>query len=542
MIQIFQANKIYTMNAAQPTATHIAVSDGNIVAIGDIEDVKHLSNHVDTSFVDKVLLPGFVEAHSHATEGTFWRHTYCGFFDRADPDGRVWAGLKSVGEIVLRLKKIAAVASGSLTGWGIDPIYFQNTSFTRHDLDEVSREIPVGLVHASCHIVSVNSKALELLGLLRNGIIHPGIVLGDDGLPNGELRGPEAIALIGPSLGFDYDLLGCDADGLRKFARLCVRKGVTTASDFANPLSDNLVQTMLKTTAEPDYPIRLVSLLRSQELSGEALIQRAKVLKKLSTERLRLGSVKLVADGSIQGFTARLRSGRYFNGAPNGLWYVSKEDLLNAYVYALKYDIQIHAHTNGDQATELVIACIKEALQLSCHDNHRFVIQHCQLVDDDLLIKMKQLNVSGNFFINHVYYWGDQHAAYTVGPDRAAQMNPCASALRHGLQIAIHSDAPITPLDPLFTAWCATCRETVSGKILGPNECIKVSEALYAITMGAAYTLGLDHEVGSLEVGKRADFAVLEQDPFMRQASFLREVSVWGTVQSGRVFQAQRPT
>ena len=538
MTQIFQTKIIYTMNVAQPTATHIAISDGNIIAIGGIEDVKHLADRVDMSFVDKVLLPGFVEAHSHATEGTFWRHTYCGFFDRSDPDGRVWEGLKSIGEIIRRLKEVTETPSSSLTGWGIDPIYFRNTRISRHDLDDVSREIPVGLVHASCHIVSVNSKALELLGLLRTGIIHPGIVLGEDGLPNGELRGPEAIALIGPSLGFDSDLLGCDADGLRKFARLCIRKGVTTASDFANPLSDNLVQTMLKTTAEPDYPIRLVSLLRSQELSGEALIQRAKVLKALSTERLRLGSVKLVADGSIQGFTARLRSGRYFNGAPNGLWYISKENLLSAYIYALKHDIQIHTHTNGDQATELVIACIEEALQLCPQDNHRFVIQHCQLADDDLLIKMKQLNVSGNFFANHVYYWGDQHAAYTVGPDRAAQMNPCASALRHGLQIAIHSDAPITPLDPLFTAWCATCRETVSGNILGPNECIKVSEALYAITMGAAYTLGLDHEVGSLEVGKRADFAVLEQDPFMCQASFLREISVWGTVQSGRVFQA----
>ena len=158
MTQVFQAKTIYTMNAAQPTATHIAVSDGNIVAIGGIEDVKHLSDHVDMSFVDKVLLPGFVEAHSHATEGTFWRHTYCGFFDRADPDGRVWAGLKSVGEIIGRLKKVVEVTAGSLTGWGIDPIYFKNTRVTRHDLDEVSREIPVGLVHASCHIVRAHSR------------------------------------------------------------------------------------------------------------------------------------------------------------------------------------------------------------------------------------------------------------------------------------------------------------------------------------------------------------------------------------------------
>ena len=528
------------MNPVRPAATHVAVHEGRIVAVGDANDFVHASNQVDDQFADKILLPGLVEAHSHATEGTFWRHTYCGFFDRMDPDGQVWTGLGSTEAIVKRLTTSLHPGAEFLTGWGIDPIYFQNSKISRHDLDRISSQIPVGVVHASCHILNVNSKALERAGLLRKGITHPGITLGEDSLPTGELKGPEAIALVGPMLGFDSDLLGCDADGLRNFARLCVRKGVTTASDFANPLPDDLVQTMLGVTAEPDFPIRLVSLLRSRELHGEALIQRAKTLKSQSTDRLRLGSVKLVADGSIQGFTARLRSGTYFNGAPNGLWYISKENLLSAYVQALKHDIQVHTHTNGDQATELVLECMEEALHQQYRQDHRFVIQHCQLADDGLLKKMKQLEMSGNFFANHVYYWGDQHAVYTVGPDRAAKMNPCASALRYGLSIAIHSDAPITPLDPLFTAWCATHRQTASGAVLGSNECITVPEALYAITMGAACTLKLDHEIGSIEAGKKADFAVLEQDPFMSSAASLREIPVWGTVQSGRAFRADR--
>lgn len=540
MTQVFKAKTIYTMEPERPTATHVAVHEGRIVAVGDADSVAHVSGVVDDRFADKILLPGFVEAHSHATEGTFWRHTYCGFFDRMDPDGRVWTGLASVAGIVDRLRAAMDGGADFLTGWGIDPIYFQNTKISRHDLDQVSREIPVGLVHASCHILNVNSQALARAGLMRSGIVHPGIALADDGLPTGELRGPEAIALVGPLLGFDNDLLGCDADGLRKFARLCVRKGVTTASDFANPLPDALVQVMLETSADDAFPIRLVSLLRSRELHGEALIARAKKLESLSTDRLRLGRVKLVADGSIQGFTARLRAGTYFNGAPNGLWYISKAHLLDAYVHALKQDIQVHTHTNGDQATELVVTCMEEALRQVPRDDHRFVIQHCQLADDGLLAQMKRVGMGGNFFANHVYYWGDQHAAYTVGPERAAKMNPCASALRHGLPIAIHSDAPITPLDPLFTAWCATHRETASGVVLGGDERITVAQALYAITMGAAHTLRLDHEIGSIVPGKKADFAVLDQDPVTGPAASLREVSVWGTVQAGRVFQASR--
>jgi predicted amidohydrolase YtcJ len=127
-----------------------------------------------------------------------------------------------------------------------------------------------------------------------------------------------------------------------------------------------------------------------------------------------------------------------------------------------------------------------------------------------------------------------------MGPDRANKMDATATALNNGVPIAIHSDAPITPLGPLFTAWCAVNRKTMSGRHLGPEEALSVDEALYAITMGSAFTLKLDGELGSIEVGKRADFAILEQDPLDVDPADLKDVPVWGTVVGGRVFPSPK--
>ena len=139
-------------------------------------------------------------------------------------------------------------------------------------------------------------------------------------------------------------------------------------------------------------------------------------------------------------------------------------------------------------------------------------------------------------FANHHFYWGDEHYRLTVGPERAERMNACRTALANNVPMAIHSDAPVTPLGPLFTAWCAVNRITASGRVQGAAEKIDVSDALYAITLGAAYTLKLDGEVGSIEVGKHADFAVLEDDPETIGGENLKDVRVWGTVQGGRIF------
>jgi predicted amidohydrolase YtcJ len=539
---IYAAQRILTMNPARPEATHVAVRDGRILGAGTRAELAGWGEYtLDEQFAGKVLMPGLVEGHSHTMEGTFWRYAYVGYFDRTDPSGRVWKGVGSIDAVVERLTEACATLadpSAPLAGWSLDPIYYGSQRCTRRDLDRVSATRPIGVLHASAHILSVNTRALELAGLLREGIDHPGIPLGDDGLPTGELKGPEAMMPAGPHVGFDRDILACDEPGLRDFARLCVRKGVTTAADLASLLPPEAVDMMLRVTGEADFPARIVSLRRLLNLTPRQAIDRALALRAAGTDRLRLGIIKIVVDGSIQGFSARLSWPGYYNGAPNGLWYVTPEELRAALAMALEHGVQVHAHTNGDEATELVLDCVEEALRKHPARDHRFTIQHGQLATAAQFRRMQSLGLCVNLFANHHFYWGDQHYSTTVGPERAERMNACATALAAGVPLAIHSDAPVTPLGPLFTAWCAVNRLTASGRTLGAAERIGVAEALRAITLGAAYTLKLDAEIGSIECGKRADFAVLEDDPLDIAPERLKDVRVWGTVQGGRVFQS----
>ena len=543
MNTVFQVKKILTMNPSKPTATHVAVSEDKIIAVGSLEDVTAWGPYkLNETFLDKVFMPGFVEGHSHSMEGTFWKKTYCGYFDRKDPNGRLWEGSKTLASLVERLKeeeKKLLEPEAPLSGWGVDPIYFGEEKINRQLLDKVSKERPIGLLNASGHIMYVNTKALELGGLARAGINHPGIPLDDEGLPAGELRGPEAMVPLSVHVGLGKDLLNADEDGVRGFARLCVRAGVTTATDLANLLSDETVEMLTRVTSESKFPERIVPLRLFQGVTPGDLVGHIKKLKEMSTDLLRLGRIKVVVDGSIQGFTARLKWPGYFNGSPQGLWYVSPDQLREVIELTLKENIQIHTHTNGDQATELVLDTLENALLKHPSNDHRFTLQHCQLANSSQFRRMKKLGLCVNLFANHLYYWGEEHYGKTVGPERAERMNSCKTALDNNVPLAIHSDAPVTPLGPLFTAWCAINRQTISGRILGESERISIDQALRAITLGAAYTLKLDSEIGSIEVGKKADFAVLEDDPYDVSPENIKDIKVWGTVQSGRIFSAE---
>ena len=183
---IYRARRIVTLNPARPEATHVAVRAGRVLGVGTLAELSSWGPHRnDDRFAERVLLPGFVEGHSHLMAGTLWRYAYVGYFDVTGPDGRVWPGLKSLEAVVAALQQAAAQGDGPVTGWGFDPIYFGERRCNRHDLDRVSTTRPVGVMHASGHILNVNSVALERAGFLRTGIDHPAFPLGADGLPRG---------------------------------------------------------------------------------------------------------------------------------------------------------------------------------------------------------------------------------------------------------------------------------------------------------------------------------------------------------------------
>jgi predicted amidohydrolase YtcJ len=539
---IFSARKILTMSPSRPTATHVAVRDGRIVAVGSFDEIcGSIDAEVDHRFKDKVLLPGFVEGHSHIMEGVVWSAPYVGAFDRRSPEGQLVKGLADIDAVIARLREAEARMTDPekpLFAWGFDPLHIGNHKLTRQHLDQVSTTRPILVVHASFHISNVNTLVLERAQLNEAGHIA-GVAIGEDGRPSGEIQGMAARFRVERALKtapFKADFTAQDVD--RYAASACIQ-GVTTITDLHNDLSEATIEVYRAASLRPDFSVRLVPALASATHTPEQAIAKIAALRGSSNPKLHFGIVKLVVDGSIQGFTARLRWPGYHNGTPNGLWYIAPEQLPGIVEAYHRAGVQLHIHTNGDEATEVALDAIEAAQTLAPRPDHRHTLQHCQMADAALFRRMRALGVCVNLFSNHLYYWGDAHYELTMGPERAARMDATGTAQRIGVPYSIHSDAPITPLNPLFTAWCAVNRTSSGGRALGKEtEAISVAQALSAITIGAAYTLKLDHLVGSIEAGKFADFAVLEQDPFEVDAVRLKDIPIWGTVVGGQVRKA----
>jgi len=476
-------------------------------------------------------------------EGLMWLMPYVGAFDRRAPDGKLVPGVADIDAIVARLQDAEAKLPDDgkpLFAWGFDPLHIGGKMLSRHDLDRVSTKRPVVVVHASFHINNVNTPTLERAELLRATDIS-GVVAGPDGLASGELQGIPARMRLFRALGHNPQTGAItEADVLRYAASACVQ-GVTTITDLHNDLSDHTTEVYLQASLKHDFGVRLVPALAGVSHTPEQAIAKLAALSDHNNDKLRYGIVKLVVDGSIQGFTARLRWPGYHNGAANGLWYIAPEELPRLVDAYHRAGVQLHIHTNGDEATELALDAIEAAQIAMPRPDHRHTLQHCQMADAALFRRMKSLGVCANLFANHLYYWGDSHYELTMGPERAARLDATGTAQRIGVPFAIHSDAPVTPLAPLFTAWCAVNRVSSGGRVLGRDtEALTVPQALAAVTIGAAYTLKMDHLVGSIETGKFADFVVLEDDPLTVAPERLKDIAVWGTVVGGVAREAPR--
>ncbi len=537
MIQVFSSKKILTMDDNHPEATHVAVRDGIIVAIGGADCAEGWGDYeIIEDFKNDVLMPGLIEAHAHVSAGGVWRFTYCGHYARVDPEGQEWSGVTTYDGLIERLKKVAAgiPAGQPVVGWGFDPSFLEGDRLNRKQLDTVSKDHPVVVLHSNFHVLSANSRALSDAKLLQGSNIE-GVVMGLDGLAYGELQEFAAMAPVMEHTGVSFKDLS-DADALRAYAKTAQNCGVTTVADLLSDLDDAEVKMLEEVTGDAGFPVRYVPMMNAMTTAPKVAAQRAISLRARSTDKLFLGGAKLFTDGAIQAFTAMVKEPGYYKGRDQGIWNMEVSHFKEAVKELNRAGVKTHIHTNGDRASELAIEAYEEALLECPNPDLRHTLEHVQLADKSQFRRMRALGLTVNVFANHLYYFGDVHWSTSIGPDRANRMDACkdAGAVFDGL-FAIHSDAPVTPMAPLFTAWCAVTRQTQSGRILGNTQQISVKEALYAITMGAAYVLKMDDQLGSISIGKRADFVALEQDPMTVDPMALKDIKIKGTVLGGAV-------
>jgi len=535
---IFKAKKIITMNPSLPEAQCVVVKQGRIVCTGPESIISSYPGaYIEECFLDDVLVPGFVEAHCHALEGPIWNYLYCGYFGRTDPDKKQWTGVTSYSSLITRIKEKAQSLpeEDPIICWGFDPIYFDQERLTKVLLDNAGIKHPIVIIHANLHLMTINSAMLDKLDQQSLKTVQ-GVVCGDDGLPNGELLEATAMWLVFDKLVNSAFGASNDPGSLRQFAKSARSAGITTVTDLLNHLTPETVEAMQTVTSEDDCPVRLVPAMNVHDWTIEKGIEHINYLKSLSQDKLHFGLVKMMTDGSIQGYTARLLEPGYHDGHDNGVWNTDLDELDELILRYHQAGADIHVHSNGDEAVEVVLASMERALITSPRSDHRHTMQHCQLVNHAQMKRIAKANIALNIFANHIYYWGDIHKSKTVGYERSQRLEPLNSSLNNGIVTAIHSDAPVTPLGPLFGMWCAVNRETSSGDLLGEYEKVTPLQALAMVTINAAYTLRLDHLIGSIEAGKYADFTVLSDNPLTVDVQKISEIEVKATVLGGKIF------
>jgi predicted amidohydrolase YtcJ len=545
-ITIYTAKRIVTLDPGTPSAEAVAVMNGKILGAGTLDEVRGwITNQpfeVDRRFQDAVIVPGFIEAHMHPQiTGVLWQGVYVGRFDRTAPDGTPIKGLETKQAVTARLQNAAAKmpADGRwLVAWGYQPEFYGDSPLTRADLDPISNGHPIFIENLSMHIYYANSKAFEIAGITDKTDVT-GIVK-KDGKPTGEIREIEAaLAFVAKLPPLDTNLL---IKATWDASKLAHRAGVTTFADLSFGSFPGGYKAYQAVAADPNFPVRIVmnpiiDVFQKGEIAEKGGLDYLAQLHKYDTDRLSFGGVKFVVDGSIQGYTGLFQWPNYYKTFANGVANISQEDLNKWVLEVHKRGLQAVIHANADEATEMALLAVAGAQRQYPRLATRHRIEHNQFVTQSQLVKMKQLGVATNLFTNHIYFWGDLHYSTFAGPDRARRMNPAGSAQRMGIPFSMHSDASVTPVDPLFSMWTATARKTMSGRVLGEDERISVPQALHAVTLGAAYLLGQDDKKGSITAGKLADFTILDRNPLdVTSPDELKDIKVLGTVMGGNPF------
>lgn len=533
--RIWTGGPILTMNDAAPTAEAIAVKDGLILAVGSRDEVSAHRGE-GTEVIDlggRTLLPGFVDAHGHV----FMIGVQASSANMLPaPDGQVndiaamQAELRSWSEANPDIVE----AAGFLMGFGYDDAQLAEERHpTRQDLDAVSTDIPIVVVHQSGHLAVFNSKALEIAGI---GADTPdpegGVIRREDGtnVPNGVLE-ETAVAVAFPPLLTDLDP-NAIPQLVTKGADLIASYGYTTAQEGrGNPQIGGLIRAIADAGGLDIDVVMYSDILLGRDYITETQSQDY-------SNRFRVGGAKLTIDGSPQGFTA-LRDRPYYNPPEGyredyaGYAAVPTDDIFDQVDFAFANDIQIMVHANGEGAMDLHIAALRAATDKHGKADRRPVLIHGQFVREDQVDAYKALDVFPSLFPMHTFYWGDWHRDRTVGPVNADNISPTGWLVERDMMFSSHHDAPVAFPDSMRILDATVTRRSRSGDILGPQHRVDVMTGLKAMTIWPAYQHFEEDRKGSLEPGKLADFAILSADPTAIDPETLDTVQVMETIKEG---------
>jgi predicted amidohydrolase YtcJ len=537
-VTVYSGGDILTMAGAEPAyAEALAVRDGKILAVGTRDEVAKAAgaSAAQVDLAGKTLLPGFIDGHSHLLN-------YADSLVQANLNPPPIGGVTKIADIIEALRKLKADLKAGpgdpLIGQGYDQdMLAERRHPTAADLDAAFPDNPVILVHASGHMLVANSLAFKAVKIdASTPDPEGGTILRKPG-------GREPLGLV-QEMGmypFQPILKGArkpevDLDLVKRAVAHYAANGYTTASE-ALVLGEKMpvIEAAADAGAFSIDVIALPAFTMAAELVGTGKIRWGEYRK-----GLKYAGLKIAVDGSPQGKTAYLT--RPFltpvpgcktdcRGFPN----LTQDQVDQLVLLTYKNGVQMFSHCNGDAAVDMMIAGHENAEKVLATPgkDRRTIIIHSQIMRADQLDAYAKHGLLPSFFTNHVYYWGDVHYA-NLGPERAEFISPMASAFKRGIRATNHTDATVTPTDPMFLLWTSVNRVTREGRVLGEAERISPYQGLQALTVNGAYEYFEESSKGTLEAGKRADFVVLDKNPLKVAPMTIKDIRVVETIKDGR--------
>ena len=542
-LRVYTARKIITMEPALPEATAVAVADGRIVAVGTLPSLQPwLAGNevsVDRSLEDKVLLPGFIDPHVHPSlPAVLTQFPFLAPDDWVLPTG-TFPGATTPQAYQDRLRELVAAHDDPTVpfiAWGYHPLW--HGEVYRPQLNAWFPDTPVMLWHRSFHELIGNDAAFAMLGITEADTAA---------IPESDwARGhfwENGLKAIVPKLGFLFEPARFGA-GMGNFLEMAHLGGVTTVLDmgvgvFGNPEQE--IALIRQITEGSQAPLRIIltpiitDFLARGKTPEQALAQ-IEQWQAASSDRVRVENhFKLMLDGAIFSGLAQMGPPGYIDGH-QGLW-MAPLPVTTAWArFFWQRGYQLHAHTNGDASAAAFIDMLRTLQAEQPRLDHRFTLEHFAYSTEDQSRQLKALGalVSANPYYH--YLLSDLYSELWLGEDRGGQMVRLGSLERLGVPFALHSDSPMAPLQPLTLAANASNRVTINGRRTGVAERISLQAALRAITIDAAWIVGWEDEIGSIRAGKRADFTVLEADPYEVGVEGLKDIGIWGTVFEGKPY------
>ncbi len=546
---IYPAAAVITMAQPEngPARTEaVAVQAGKIIALGTLASLQSElpAAAIDERFSGDYIMPGFIEPHLHPyLVGLLLQMEFITPHDWTLGDD-FYAGVKTASGYRQRLNDYQAslAAEQWLWSWGYHPLFHGEMS--RDYLDSLSATRPMAIFHRSFHEVYLNSAAITALQIDPELDAHPAV-----DLRRGHFYETGLLAISG-SLMTPLMQPHTYHAALNRGRELIRQRGITTVGDGAFgsinlPLEHRLLaNSSWNKDGVPFHSYLLLDGTHLLQKHGyeqiDAVLEQAQSTLSGRFFQVQQRQIKLFADGAAYSQLMQMSEG-YLDGH-SGEWLMAPAELERAMRHFWQRDYQLHIHVNGDAGMQLVLDILTALQAEQPRADHRTTIHHLAYVRPE---QMQQLAALGGMVQANPYYvWAlaDSYADHGLGPQRAAQMVPAASVVEAGMPLAFHSDFTMAPADPLLLAWAAASRLTASGALVAPQQRISIHQALEAITIDAAYQLRLEHEIGSITPGKRANFTVLASDPYTASVdgngAQLKDIAVVATLLDGVITTA----